>query len=37
MIPFELGITLEKALAQEEELKKRYEEEEEVKSLIDLA
>ncbi len=37
LIPFELGITLEKALEQEEELKKLYEEEEEIKALIDLA
>ncbi|KTC65916.1 DNA polymerase III, alpha chain (plasmid) [Legionella adelaidensis] len=36
LIPFELGITLEKAL-QEEELQRRYQEEEEVKELIDLA
>lgn len=37
LIPFELGITLEKALAQEEELKNRYQQEEEVRVLIDLA
>ncbi|KTD06412.1 DNA polymerase III, alpha chain [Legionella gratiana] len=37
LIPFELGITLSKALEQEEELKRRYTEEEEVKELIDLA
>lgn len=37
LIPLELGITLEKALQQEEVLKNRYEEEEEVKLLIDLA
>lgn len=37
LIPFEIGITLEKALIQEEELKRRYQEEEEVKELIDLA
>ncbi|WP_115706951.1 DNA polymerase III subunit alpha [Legionella sainthelensi] len=37
LIPFELGITLNKALEQEEELKRRYTEEEEVKELIDLA
>ncbi len=36
LIPLELGITLEKALSQEE-LKKRYVEEEEVKALFDLA
>lgn len=37
LIPFELGITLEKALQQEEELEQRYHDEEEVKALIDLA
>lgn len=37
LIPFELGITLEKALEQEPLLKARYKEEEEVKTLIDLA
>lgn len=37
LIPFEIGITLSKALEQEEELKRRYNEEEEVKELIDLA
>jgi len=37
LIPFELGITLEKALAQEEELKRRYQQEDEVRVLIDLA
>jgi len=37
LIPFELGITLEKALKQEEILKQRYQSEEEVKNLIDLA
>ena len=37
LIPLELGITLEKALNQEELLKKRYLEETEVKTLIDLA
>lgn len=37
LIPFELGITLEKALEQEEELKRRYQNEEEVKELLDLA
>ena len=37
LIPFEIGITLNKALEQEEELKRRYEEEEEVKELLDLA
>ncbi len=37
LIPFELGITLEKALLQEPELQKRYDSQEEVKVLIDLA
>lgn len=37
LIPFELGITLEKALDQEDELKHRYANEEEIKVLIDLA
>jgi DNA polymerase-3 subunit alpha len=37
LIPFELGITLDKSLAQEEELRARYHNEEEVKNLIDLA
>ena len=37
LIPLELGITLKKALAQEEALKERYEQEEEVKNLFDLA
>lgn len=37
LIPFELGMTLEKALAQEEILRQRYEEEEDVRALIELA
>ena len=37
LVPFELGVTLEKALEQEEMLAKRYAEDEEVKNLIDLA
>ncbi len=37
LIPFELGITLEKALEQEPLLRERYEQEDEVKTLIDLA
>jgi len=37
LIPFELGITLQKALEQEDELQRRYKNEEEVKDLIDLA
>ena len=36
LIPFEIGMTLERALA-EEPLKSRYEEDEEVRTLIDLA
>ncbi|TAL60678.1 MAG: DNA polymerase III subunit alpha [Legionella sp.] len=37
LIPFEIGITLSKAMEQEAELRSRYDEEEEVKELIDLA
>lgn len=37
LIPFELGMTLDKALEQEALLKERYEKEEDVKNLIDLA
>ena len=37
LIPFELDMTLDKALQAEEMLKQRYQEEEEVKILIDLA
>lgn len=37
LIPFEIGITLSKAMEQEPELSRRYNEEEEVKELIDLA
>ncbi len=37
LIPFELGMTLEKALKQDETLLNRYYNEEEVKTLIDLA
>lgn len=37
LIPFEIGITLDKALEQEEVLKERYEKEDEVRVLIDLA
>lgn len=36
LIPFEIGMTLEKALTQEPQLKERYNQEEEVKTLIDL-
>ena len=37
LVPFELGITLDDALSKEPELRRRYEEEEEVRDLIDLA
>ena len=37
LVPFELGITLDKALEQEEALRERYERDEEVKALIDMA
>lgn len=37
LIPFDLGMTLDKAMQDEVVLKKRYKEEEEVKVLIDLA
>ncbi len=37
MIPFEVGITLEKALEKEEALRNRYEQDEEVRALIDMA
>jgi DNA polymerase-3 subunit alpha len=37
LVPFEIGMTLDKALVQEPSLKKLYDEEEEVKNLIDLA
>ena len=37
LIPFELGITLDKALEQEEQLANRYKSEDEVRTLIDLA
>ncbi len=37
LIPFELGMTLERALEQEAQLKARYEEEEEVTALFNLA
>ena len=36
-IPFEIGITLDKALDQEDELAKMYQEDEEVRGIIDLA
>ena len=37
LIPFEIGMTLDKALEDEELLRRRYEDEEEVRTLIDLA
>ncbi|MGM0553668.1 MAG: DNA polymerase III subunit alpha [Pseudomonadota bacterium] len=37
LIPFELGMTLEKALAESEDLKTQYDEDEEVRAIIDLA
>ncbi|MEK8021269.1 MAG: DNA polymerase III subunit alpha [Candidatus Parabeggiatoa sp.] len=37
LIPFEVGITLEKALEKEEVLRTRYKQEEDVKTLIDMA
>ena len=37
LIPFEIGITLDKALAQEEELRRLYEADSAVRELIDLA
>jgi len=37
LIPFELGITLDDALEKEEELRKRYKNEDDVRQLIDMA
>ncbi|HEY3654530.1 MAG TPA: DNA polymerase III subunit alpha [Steroidobacteraceae bacterium] len=37
LIPFEIGMTLDKALAQEEELRRLYDGDEDVRELIDLA
>jgi DNA polymerase-3 subunit alpha len=37
LVPLEIGITLDRALEQEELLQKRYEDEEEVQTLLDLA
>ena len=37
LIPFDLGMTLDKALEQEEQLRERYEQEDDVRALIDLA
>jgi DNA polymerase-3 subunit alpha len=37
LIPFEIGITLSKAMEQEEQLKNRYENDEDVRAIIDMA
>jgi DNA polymerase-3 subunit alpha len=37
MVPFEIGMTLDKALAESEDLKQAYEQDEEVTQLIDMA
>ncbi len=37
LVPFEIGMTLEKALVDSEDLKSAYDEEEEVRTLVDLA
>jgi DNA polymerase-3 subunit alpha len=37
MVPFELGMTLDKALQESEDLKSAYEDEEEVQTIIDMA
>ena len=37
LIPFELGMTLDDALEKEEELRRRYKTEDEVREVIDLA
>ena len=37
LIPFEIGMTLDKALQEEEQLQARYDDDEEVRTLIDLA
>jgi len=37
LIPFELGITLKDALAKEEELRRRYNQEEETRAILDMA
>ncbi len=37
LVPFEIGITLKKALEQEDELRRRYQDEEDVTELFDLA
>jgi DNA polymerase-3 subunit alpha len=37
LVPMDLGMTLEKALAQEPELKQRYDDEEDTRGLLDLA
>jgi DNA polymerase III subunit alpha len=37
MVPFELGMTLEKALKESEDLKRAYDQDEEVRALLDMA
>jgi DNA polymerase-3 subunit alpha len=37
LIPFEIGMTLDKALEQEDQLRERYQKEDDVRTLIDLA
>jgi DNA polymerase-3 subunit alpha len=37
LVPFELGMTLDKALEESEDLRKAYEEDEEVRAIIDMA
>ena len=37
LVPFEIGMTLEKALKESDELKQAYDDEEEVRSLLDMA
>jgi DNA polymerase III subunit alpha len=37
LIPFEIGMTLDKAMEQEDQLRERYQKEEDVRTLIDLA
>jgi DNA polymerase III subunit alpha len=37
MVPFELGMTLDKALKESEDLKRAYEQDEEVRALLDMA
>lgn len=37
LIPFEVGMTLEKALAQEEDFRRAYQDDEEIRAIVDLA